>query len=372
MVPEVDISEDDEFLAEPSEHTEQDDQNTDSMNMPDCLVSATSMSGQRVAVGCMDHNVYVSALDNSSRLSLVSILKGHADTVTDIAVNEGQRLIASASYDGTIRIWSSDSFEEICVVDGPSCGIEKVVWHSHMSVLVAGCEDGSLWIWNIADGQVAAAYICSGHTGEITGLLARNDTVVSASVDGHLFIWDVATGISRHKLRPTGGSELHSMAIHPILGTVVVGSIKGQLSVVSLDHGRIGGTVSAHESSIEVMSFDPIGSYFCSGSIDGCIRIRDAGKILSSARHEIKVGEAAIGTLCWHRSDTTLLFAGTSDGKIYAYSPLTGECLLTLGAGDSPILAMCLSIPSMHHCAVITCSDDGTLRSFDVETEDVE
>ena len=372
MVPELECSDDEDLLHEGSQFSSVDDQNTDSISMPDSLVASIMLSDSLIAVGCMDHNVYIAGVDPSSRLSIVSILKGHADTVTDIAVNPSDSSFASASYDGTIRIWSSESWEELLVVEGPACGIEKVSWQSTMSILVAGCEDGSLWIWRLSGGIVSSANVCSGHTAEITGLLTRNDCVVSASLDGQLIIWDVSTGVCRIKTRPAGGSELHCMALHPLLGTVVVGSETGQLSVVTLEHGRVAGNISAHQSSIETSAFDPTGTYFASGSTDGSIQIRDAAKLLAAARHDIKVGQSAISTLSWHRSATTLLFAGTSDGKLQAYSPLSGECLLTLAAGESPILSMSLTIPSAHHCTVITSSDDGTLRSFDIETEDVE
>lgn len=40
-------------------------------------------------------------------------IRGHQNVITDIAINEENTLIATASSDGYVRVWKMDTFEPV-------------------------------------------------------------------------------------------------------------------------------------------------------------------------------------------------------------------------------------------------------------------
>ena len=379
MVPEVDLDpeydpemEESELGSDDSqdmsmEDGEPEDHNTDSVELPDSLVVITVLNKDHLVVGCMDNNIYIAAVDSTSRLSLVKVLEGHTDTVTDFAVNGNLSQFASASYDGTIIIWSSISFEKVDTIDGPSTGIDRLVWDYKTNRLMAACEDGTVWFWDYSDGYVNTANVGAGHTLEVTSLAIKNNCLVSSSLDGQVIIWDILSGEMKHKIRASHNDEIRSMAVHPQLGTCAVGTDTGKVTIVSTEAARTVGQTHDQESSVECVAFDASGSFLCSGSTGGCLIIRDVSRLLKAPRHEIKIEDEAISTITWHNGNDVIVFVGTSTGKITAYSPFTGECLSTLSSGGSSILSMVCLIGNDGHSTIVTGSDDGVLRSFDIE-----
>jgi WD40 repeat protein len=348
MVPEVDSDGDEHMAGSIDQGHFAADDNTDSIETPDSLVSLAVLPNRHVAIGSMDHNIYIATIDDSSRVSLRCVLEGHNDTVTDFAYHAPSRQLASGSYDGTVRLWNCDTFEELESIEGPSSGIDKLVWDSTSDHIVAACEDGSLWIWRRSDGLTSSAIVCSGHNREITSVHISNGTVISCSLDGFVMVWDILSGVCKLKIRVSNGEELRSMTIHPHNNTAVVGTESGKLGVISLDSGRVAGLVQAHEqgSSIEVVCFDRSGAFLCSGSTDGGVKVRDNLRLLGPSRHDTSVSDGAVSAISWHES-SNLFFCCTSTGKVQAFSPLS-------------------------HSTILTASDDGAFRSFDVELSGLE
>lgn len=77
-------------------------------------------------------------------------LRGHFWHVTNLDVHPSGRLLASASKDYTIRIWSTETRAEVTPrIDAPNDYIDAVAWVTNGSELavVAGSEDGSVRCW---------------------------------------------------------------------------------------------------------------------------------------------------------------------------------------------------------------------------------
>jgi serine/threonine protein kinase/WD40 repeat protein len=74
--------------------------------------------GRLLAAGCGDHMIYLWALDKEGPLK---VLKGHENSVTEVLFDGESGLLASSSWDGTLRLW--DPMIETPLVSRPSSSV---------------------------------------------------------------------------------------------------------------------------------------------------------------------------------------------------------------------------------------------------------
>jgi F-box/WD-40 domain protein MET30 len=94
------------------------------------------------------------------------ILKGHTNGVTCLQMCETERLLATGSYDNTIKVWNINSGEEIRTMRGHTSGIRCLQFDS--TKLISGSLDGTVKIWNWRTGELLSTL--TGHRSGIVGL----------------------------------------------------------------------------------------------------------------------------------------------------------------------------------------------------------
>jgi WD40 repeat protein len=104
---------------------------------------AWSPDGKKIAYSELS---YVRICD-ATTLETERVLVGHSSRVTSIDWNWATNRIASASYDGTVRIWSSLGAPE-GVWKGHAREVTAVAWTKDGKRLASGSKDGTVRIWN--------------------------------------------------------------------------------------------------------------------------------------------------------------------------------------------------------------------------------
>ncbi|KAK9866955.1 hypothetical protein WJX84_008066 [Apatococcus fuscideae] len=126
-------------------------------------------------------------------------LTGHTDIVTLVIWSHAAQRLASASLDGTARLWahvpwgpSTDAAGDwICAsVLMPHEGrVTCLLFLPDKCTLASGSLDGKVRLWNIQTGRIKAAL--KGHAAHITSICAAaNGCLASASGEGTVKIWD--------------------------------------------------------------------------------------------------------------------------------------------------------------------------------------
>ncbi|KAK3260278.1 hypothetical protein CYMTET_30752, partial [Cymbomonas tetramitiformis] len=135
------------------------------------------------------------------------ILSLHQDCVYAAAyspwVQDRRLLLATASLDGTARIWSSDGEAALHVLAAHTDKVTAVVWSLTGSLLATSSLDKSVRVWAISAEGVPSDQSClQGHTGRVTSLAFHPDEarVATAAVDSTARIWDVPSGRCLHLL----------------------------------------------------------------------------------------------------------------------------------------------------------------------------
>ncbi|KAJ1752520.1 SCF ubiquitin ligase complex subunit cdc4 [Coemansia sp. RSA 1821] len=119
-------------------------------------------------------------------------LIGHTDSVRAVAGHGN--IVASGSYDGTVRVWDVTTGECIHQLEGHMSKVYTIVLDPDHHAIFSGSMDGMIRVWNWDTG--ACLRILRGHL-TLVGLLAlRHGALVSAGADTTLRVWD-------HPLRTT-------------------------------------------------------------------------------------------------------------------------------------------------------------------------
>jgi WD40 repeat protein len=78
---------------------------------------------------------------------VLRILRGHSDLVNDVAFSPDGTMLASSSYDKTVRIWQLATHRER-VLRGHSGPVNHVRWLD-AAHLATGSRDGTIRIWDV-------------------------------------------------------------------------------------------------------------------------------------------------------------------------------------------------------------------------------
>jgi WD40 repeat protein len=121
-----------------------------------------------------------------------AVLRGHANYVVAVAFSANGRLLASGSYDKTVRVWDVAGRRELQVLRGHTGTTNAVAFSPIGEQLVSGSADKTLRLWDLDTGK---SYELEGSAGPVTTVAYSpgGHRIVCAGQDNKVHLWDVAT-----------------------------------------------------------------------------------------------------------------------------------------------------------------------------------
>ncbi|MFJ3231385.1 hypothetical protein [Streptomyces sp. NPDC086787] len=318
---------------------------------------------------------------------LATGLTGHTGAVYLTTFSPDGRVLATASYDRTVRLWNVTDPTRPKPLGRPLTGhtswVSTAIFSPDGRTLASASDDGTIRLWDVSDPghPKSLGAPLAGHGGTIYLLAFSPDghTLASANEDHAVRLWDVRNPARPSALATLAGSAaaVRSVAFSPDGHTLAAGGDDHAIRLwnVADPHRPVpdGSPLTGHTDTVHSVAFSPDGRTLASGSADDTIRLWNVADPHRARRlgapltgHTGRVWSVAFSP------DGTRLAAGSADSTASlwnvrnpAYPSQVGE---PLAGGSGEMYAVGFSPDGR---TLATGSGDNKVRLWALPTSDM-
>ncbi|MEO1394574.1 MAG: WD40 repeat domain-containing protein [Cyanobacteria bacterium J06634_5] len=299
-----------------------------------------------------------------------SVLKVNAQLLSSV-----NPLIASGSYDNTVKIWNPESKETLSLTQNgrvndltfiPATTSAEETENVQSRRIATGSGSGEIKLWDLETGDLTATV--SGQAGRIISLAVDpNGThIASGSSNGTIQVWPLtgnaaSVRTSQVKALVTVGPQINALAFHPTDSNVLIsGDHDGIIQVWNLDQDEPTLTLDGDIDRILGLAVSSDGQYVASGSKDNLIQIWNlttGEQVQSIEGHDFVVASVAFSP------DGQMLASGSYDESIKMWDWAQAKELCTLNGHSGFVHTVAFTDSGS---VLVSGGYDGTVRTWNL------
>jgi WD40 repeat protein/serine/threonine protein kinase len=252
---------------------------------------AFSPDGQLLATNAADASgdvvlwdVPASVAANSGQQ--IASVPGHTIIINAFVFSSDGSLLATASQDRSVRLWSviESGLREVYTLPGHSSGVSNVVFSEDGETLITGDRFGQIRIWNITPGGARekfthfnrAPYFKVAHS-------PTEDRFATVSLDGWAQIWPT-DGDEPLVAWPAHEGSAYDVAYSPDGQNLATSGSDNKTTVWDIESGSPVFSVSGHGegfaadifANLQAIAYSPNGQLLATGGVDGLVKLWNA------------------------------------------------------------------------------------------------
>ncbi|HEX6306225.1 MAG TPA: protein kinase [Anaerolineales bacterium] len=262
-------------------------------------------------------------------------LPGHTDVVFGLAFSPDGKHLASASWDGTARVWDVASGQQLLELTAHTAEVARIAYSPDGNRLATASYDGTAKVWDANSGEELLTL--EPDAGWVFGVAYSPDgeNLATSTADGMVTVWDAKTGEEILTMRGHEGFVFR-VSFSPDGKQLATAGWDGTAKIWDAASGEVLLNLPAHQGGVNQVLFLPDGRRLATAGFDGTARVWDAGtgeELLALSGHSTIVWDITIS------SDGSRFATMAFDGKMRIWDSSSGAELLTFSGLTGPEIA---------------------------------
>jgi WD40 repeat protein len=307
----------------------------------------------------------------------IRTLPAHSTQVSAVASTADGLLLASGSFDRTIKFWNPLTGQELFRLNSPQ-PVYCVELSRDGKWLASGDSSGdfeapvSVRVWDVA-GRKEHWTLKAGTSCILSVAFdSAGRRLAAAGWDKQVRIWDLDTG--RELQRFSSQTEpFGSVAFSPDGRLLAAGQgdldllgsnrAPGSLVLWDLETGKQRAVLAGHTGPVNAVAFSADSSQLASASWDQTVKLWDVATARET--HTLRSHTGYVTFVAYSR-DGRLIASSSTDGSVKVWNPATGAQVRTLRGHRGPVTWLAFVAPGQR---LASAGQDGTVRIWDPPLE---
>ena len=290
---------------------------------------------------------------------VAGIIKAHDGPAEHIAFYESGRALVSTGADGSLRVWNAANGRLIRTLElkaGParSLGVEG-------RRALTGHEDGSIGLWSLESGEKLAAFKRNDAAIWALAFAGSSTRFVAAAHDWTVTVWEASQPAAPVQVLSGHESAAQAVAFSGAVNLIASAGADKTVRLWNAATGELQRTLKGHRDFITTVAFSPDGQLVASAGLDRTIRLWSTAS--GRSYRSLYGNKGNVSGLAFSPDGQWIASAG-EDGSVRVWDHKRGRSVKSFLGHAGKVTALAFA-PDGRRLA--SAGADGTLRLWDTE-----